>query len=342
MVMALRIVCCVLAAMAATAVGATRPATSQPATSPAPARGPQTRGERIICDPNLFDAGYGQGMLKSLDILLDSDIRDTCYSDDFFTARPPLAKVIAKYGRPDFVRPSRDHYWPKKGQDFHKTTHYFDRIGLVTFSSDGHKVVRRVEVQDFDYSAMKPRPKGKTFLFIAYSHDKVFYEDGRELGRHVHDPQSRRWVTSGKMPDGVYACFLRGRKVVETHLKANAGEFRSFHENGQAHVVSPFRDGCLQGPTRAYYESGKLLAEVPYVDGQVHGVAKEYYETGELLTEKPCVRGELHGLAREYYRSGKIKKKLLFENGQPKGNIIWFNEKGEVIGEQEPAPAGEH
>lgn|GEM_PF-6865974 len=252
----------------------------------------KSRGLKILKDEAFFEDGYAESRRESLEILLEYDLRDTSTIDQFFEGRPKISLITKKHGQPDLIVYGDEKY--EANAEPYWITHYFDRIGLVT-TSESPDVVVFTEVQFFDYSQSNRRRSGKTFDLVAGTHNKIFYEDHKEVGRHVCNKDGT-WIVDGRIPDGTYTFFHDGRKVAETSISADEGEIRIYYPSGSIRWKTQFLNSCFHGENRNYSEEGQLLIQARYENGV------------------------LNGESVEYDREGKVVRSQVFEDGKPIGS----------------------
>jgi len=248
----------------------------------------KSRGLAVLADKDFFEPDYAKSQKEGLEILLQYGMRDTGSGDQFFDKKPMLTAIIKKHGAPDLIVYGPQKYF-EKDKDY-VMTHYYDRVGLVTSSKQPDLVVF-VKVQFFDFSVSNRQREGKTFDFIGSSNDKVYYDQGREIGRHIYRKDQASWVTDGMIPDGVYLCFHDGKKMVETSIQGDGGQFTTYYPAGAVHWITHFQNGHLEGESKRLSEAGKPLEVSNYSRGLLDGEAVKYDETGAVVARQKFDKG---------------------------------------------------
>jgi len=290
------------------------------------------RGVKILKNTKLFSEEYAKARIESLEILLEEDMYGYFDVNSFFENPPNLKEIEKLYGKADLVVPAKSKYFEDETK--YTIKHYFGHVGFWIKNEDRSKMIQFVEVTHHNYSQSCRKLNKKTFDFIGGSNDKVFYDNGIEVGRHIYNKENDLWKTVGNIPLGVYSTYRNKKKTVEVHLDKESGKFVSFYPNGKTKYMSEFKDGKLEGKNYFYLEDGSINTTSLYIKGRKEGEQKEYYKTGELLAVKNYVNGKLEGLAKEFFKSGTTKKTLTFKAGEPVSNLVTYDETGKIIKEE--------
>ncbi len=103
------------------------------------------------------------------------------------------------------------------------------------------------------------------------------------------------------------------------------GEWLRYHENGQLHIKSNYKDGK---------ENGQLRYSLNFKDDKLNGLSKSFGKNGQLLTEEIYKDGKLNGLSKSYYENGQLHIKFNYKDGKLDGLVESFSEDGSLINTQ--------
>jgi len=70
------------------------------------------------------------------------------------------------------------------------------------------------------------------------------------------------------------------------------GEYKSWYDNGQAHVQCHYLNGELEGEYKSWHSSGQLWWHCHYVNGVWEGEHKRWHGNGYLLVHDVYVNGD--------------------------------------------------
>ena len=133
------------------------------------------------------------------------------------------------------------------------------------------------------------------------------------------------------------------------------GKMIFYYEDGKKYVEQNFDNGLLDGKFTSFYENGQIFKEVNYYRGEYDGRLIMYYEDGQIsmdsyfksrkgndknLYEKflydendfiAKYGGRPHGKTITYHENGQIKAESDWEEGKLIGNIIEYDENGDIF-----------
>ena len=103
---------------------------------------------------------------------------------------------------------------------------------------------------------------------------------------------------------------------------------KSYYDNGSLEYQSSYFNDKLDGPTYYYDINGTLLT---YLNGSLHGISESYYITGEIKYSCLYSYGHKNGEERFYHQNGQLQSLSKYDYGKQIGELIRWNEKGELL-----------
>lgn len=110
-----------------------------------------------------------------------------------------------------------------------------------------------------------------------------------------------------------------------------AGEFKSYHKNGQLFEHEFYKDGELDGEYRSYYDNGQLKEVGFFKDGLPDGEYRDYHHNGQLAYSGFWKDGEPDGEYRDYHRNGQLMRHEFYKNGKNEGEYKSYHEDGSIF-----------
>ena len=111
---------------------------------------------------------------------------------------------------------------------------------------------------------------------------------------------------------------------------------------GNLIATEEYDHGVLTGESISYFaETGKILEIFHYKNGLRNGPYKKYFPDGKLMTEGYYENDTLEGEFVTYYPGGQIQVRGTYSNGLQKGNWEYFDEKGNLLTQEEFKSLGE-
>ena len=95
--------------------------------------------------------------------------------------------------------------------------------------------------------------------------------------------------------------------------------------------ASSFENGQKDGFSIVWHLNGKVRSQRFYRKGELSGETLFFYPDGTLKSEINYESGLRNGQFKEYFPNGSIKKKGQFNDDEPIGEWLIYNETGEVV-----------
>lgn len=166
---------------------------------------------------------------------------------------------------------------------------------------------------------------------------RIFYREGKEIGRQILSKAGEAIETRGKIPDGVVKEYdANGKLAFEWKYKSGKleGGTKIFSPDGALIAEDHYRKGKLEGVSKKYYKSGKLLAERNYKEDKLDGMTKMYYESGSVFAELNYKDGKMDGTSMTYYEDGMLGTEEIYKDGQ-KIKIKSYDQEGKLLFDQD-------
>lgn len=265
-------------------------------------------GGRILLDREFFGRAYAEGRIDSLFFSLrEQKQMEGGFFIQIKTSTPPcktnpkLADIMAKYGEPDFIRSTKEEELRRPSEvekddeepdDEEPTvTYFYDHFGFVVDEGDADRVVRFVEVQANDFSALRPKGEDRaTFGQLAFENLTVFHFDGEEVGRiYRFDEDGKEPLVIKAPPERAY---LNGKTSL-TYRGDGNWTMAVFSDAGDKDYVKRYEGHRLNGVTEVFHKNGQLRFSFSYKDGVPDGKFTEFDEAGKMVREVVYRDGEL-------------------------------------------------
>ncbi|KOY86431.1 hypothetical protein AD998_09995 [bacterium 336/3] len=95
-------------------------------------------------------------------------------------------------------------------------------------------------------------------------------------------------------------------------------------------VESHYKDGLLHGKQTVFQKMKDVNEESYFKNGVLDSISREYFVSSkEVIQEISFKNGLLHGYFRMYLK-GIVHTEVLYENGTPNSNFIYYDSKGFV------------
>ncbi len=121
--------------------------------------------------------------------------------------------------------------------------------------------------------------------------------------------------------------------VMHYHNDLLHGPSFFYSKKGVLLSSSWFYNGKRYGKAYQYYKSSKLYSLNRYIADDFEGQQLYYYEDGSIKTIMNYKNKRLHGEVKLFDDNSKMKRHLIFENGQKIHDNI-FDENEKIIDEQ--------
>ena len=137
------------------------------------------------------------------------------------------------------------------------------------------------------------------------------------------------------------------QKVLRVYHKdlqgKNSSKITTYHANGHIWQYLDVVDGRAHGSYREWYPNGLLHLELEVIEGMADlselaqhtwvfdGKNRIWEDSGALIAEISYEKGMLHKPSYYYYPSGKLQKVIPYEQDLINGDILAYDEEGNVI-----------
>ena len=266
-----------------------------------------SRGGRILTDPALFHPDDAESHVEHF---LYTRRSTAAAGGGFYVTTeiacppcrktPKLSEIIARFGEPDCVLTAADYNAARgngDGEPAVSDRSYYDYFVFETYPADPTGRVQRVSSQYFNTASGKPLAGSLTWadLTMAAMDYKIFYKDGREIGRFVgwSTPDAR--LLRGKLPAGVYKTAYDNGAPQETMTYDGKGvwAYKSFYRAGPVYRTVSYNNGLLEGALTDFFEDGRTRAEASYEKGRLHGRLSVWTPDGTLARDQVFEHGRL-------------------------------------------------
>ena len=105
----------------------------------------------------------------------------------------------------------------------------------------------------------------------------------------------------------------------------------SYYNDGSLEYKSSYFNDKLDGPTYYYDINGVVITYAEYSNGSLNGISKGYYSSGGIKYSCTYFYGYKHGEEKFYHKNGKVQSLVKYDYGTEVGDMIRWNEKGELI-----------
>jgi hypothetical protein len=271
-----------------------------------------SRGARVLLDPELF---HPEDASSQMEHFLSTRRRTEFLKGGFFVTMevrtppchgsPLLADIVRRHGEPDCVftaaqqnaerRPGAGDYEPAEYD-----VHYYDHFAFETDPTDPERRVRRVSSQYFNAASARPPADARdtwTEVTLSGVEYRLFFHEGREVGRYRDWEERGARLVSGEIPAGVY---------------------RRSYDSGEP-MEKLVHDGAGGWSHESYYLSGPLYRRAGYKDGKLHGPLVDLFEDGRERVSAAYEDGRIHGRLRVWEADGRLVRDQVFEHGAPVG-----------------------
>jgi antitoxin component YwqK of YwqJK toxin-antitoxin module len=126
----------------------------------------------------------------------------------------------------------------------------------------------------------------------------------------------------------------------------NHGLYTHFDEKGRVIGTGEYREGKRQGKWQRWFApnegpmftgpmfkdfQGPFASEVSYLDDQIHGVWRVFDGKGRKASEWEFANGKPNGKSIWYYPSGKVRREIVYKEGEIDGEAIEWSLEGKII-----------
>lgn len=123
--------------------------------------------------------------------------------------------------------------------------------------------------------------------------------------------------------------FLQGKEVRFALVLLVLAGLTYAQELKECKNSTDLKNGCVKITTTPY--GSKIIT--PYKNGKINGVEKLYYKNKILKKETPYKNGKINGFVRGYYENGKPEFILFYTNGKKDRGGKWYDSKGKILAE---------
>ena len=157
------------------------------------------------------------------------------------------------------------------------------------------------------------------------------------------------WINSGS------GSFTRKREVEGDYIDGKkAGEWNSWHKNGQKKSEENYKQGELDGKFASWSESGQILSDGMYVKGKQDGKWTTWFKNGQIKSEiffnngqksgqftswnkwgnkeisGPYLDGKRNGKWTAWHKDGQLKSESNYEDGEKEGKSTTWLVNGNI------------
>ena len=161
------------------------------------------------------------------------------------------------------------------------------------------------------------------------------------------------WINSGS------GSFTRKREVEGDYIDGKkAGEWNSWHKNGQKKSEENYKQGELDGKFSSWSDSGQILSDGMYVKGKQDGKWTTWFKNGQIKSEIFFHNGQKNGQFRSWnklghiemsgpylsskrdskwtawHKNGKLKSEVNYEDGKKEGKSTSWLTNGNISFEE--------
>ena len=119
--------------------------------------------------------------------------------------------------------------------------------------------------------------------------------------------------------------------ITEIEKKSLTGIHYIMDPENRLWEASSFEDGLMDGFSISWHINGEVRSKWHYRKGELSERTSFYYTNGVLKAEVNYENGLRTGPVIEFFPNGLKKKVGRFEDDEPVGEWITYNEKGEVV-----------
>lgn len=266
-----------------------------------------SRGARVLLDAELFHPEDASSQMEHfLFTRRQTEFLKGGYFITMETACPPchgsplLADIVRRHGEPDGVLPAFQQNLgsPVSASDSPSyDRHYYDHFIFETDPADADKRVRRVSSQYFNATTARPADGARdtwtevTLTGIEY---RLFFREGREVGRYRHWEEAGAKLVSGAIPEGEYRRAYESGEPMEKLVHDGAGgwAYESYYRSGPVYRKCGYKYGRLEGALTDFFEDGRERVSAGYAEGRIHGRLRVWEADGRLVRDQVFERGE--------------------------------------------------
>ncbi|MBC8009996.1 MAG: hypothetical protein H7067_07855 [Burkholderiales bacterium] len=269
-----------------------------------------SRGARVLLDAELF---HPKDASSQMEHFLFTRRQTEFLKGGFFitveTACPPchgaplLADIVRRHGEPDCVLTAAQQNLDRTAEANDSPSydrHHYDHFIFETDPADADKRVRRVSSQYFNANSARPADGARdtwTEVTLTGIEFRLFFREGREVGRYRHWGEPGAKLVSGAIPEGEYRrAYVSGEPMEKlVHDGAGGWAYESYHRSGPAYRRCGYKDGRLDGALTDFFEDGRERVSAGYAEGRIHGRLRVWEADGRLVRDQVFERGELVG-----------------------------------------------
>jgi antitoxin component YwqK of YwqJK toxin-antitoxin module len=119
----------------------------------------------------------------------------------------------------------------------------------------------------------------------------------------------------------------------------NHGLYTHFDEKGRVIGTGEFRQGKRQGKWQRWFAAnegpmfsgpmfkefqGPFASEVTFLDDQLHGIWRVFDGKGRKASDWEFAHGKPHGKSTWYYPNGKVRREIVYKEGEIDGEVIEY------------------
>ena len=168
---------------------------------------------------------------------------------------------------------------------------------------------------------------------------KCNYLNGKENGEHLeyylNGQLKSKWAYNNEEFNGEYLSYYSNGQLERKEYYINGkqeGEILLYYEDGQIQIIGHFKNGKNHGEYNYYFKNGIINLKRNYVNGIENGESISYFkENGKVRLVGNVRNGKQVGEWREYYPSGQLESKnTKDENGYGQGVSLEYHENGQL------------
>ena len=125
-----------------------------------------------------------------------------------------------------------------------------------------------------------------------------------------------------------------GSKIITPYKNGKINGIQQiYNAENKLEQETPYVNNKIEGLSKGYDNEGRVRSITPYKNGKINGVEKLYYKNKILKKETPYKNGKINGFVRGYYENGKPEFILFYTNGKKDRGGKWYDSKGKILAE---------
>jgi antitoxin component YwqK of YwqJK toxin-antitoxin module len=179
-------------------------------------------------------------------------------------------------------------------------------------------------------------PHTKTgFTFTTSFSDRIFYINGKEVGRQILDPAGYIVETQGKPFTGTGKDFyVNGGLKQEAYFKKGVieGKVKTYDLNGRILSVEKYKNGLKEGEASVFNFTEGILTEqkLEYSKGMLNGTRRAFGINGSIIGIEHFKNDKLNGVRETFYFNGQKESRSEYKDGLLEGKRLFYYDNGQI------------